>query len=90
MELGSRSCFFGYITTKMFSKIHLDITTTTMQQYIIRIQVVDRGGNTRTLHSLQPNVRSEPGYALTRGFFHMRNLKTTPSCQNLKCARSKT
>ena len=25
MELGSRSCFWGYITIKMFSKIHLDI-----------------------------------------------------------------
>ena len=31
--------FFGYITTKMFSKIHLDITTTTTtdRNYIIRM-----------------------------------------------------
>ena len=27
--------FFGYITTKMFSKIHLDISTTTEQDYTI-------------------------------------------------------
>ena len=32
--------FFGCITTKMFSKIHLDIATTTEQHYIIRIAVI--------------------------------------------------
>ena len=40
VELGSRSCFLGmYVTTKIFSQIHLDITTsttttTTEQQYV--------------------------------------------------------
>ena len=29
VALGTRSCFLGYIITGMFSKIHLDIITTT-------------------------------------------------------------
>ena len=38
MEVGSRSCFFstGYVITKIFSKIRLDITTTE-EHYIIRM-----------------------------------------------------
>ena len=37
VELGSRSCFLGttYIMMKIFSKIHLDITFTTEEHYII-------------------------------------------------------
>ena len=39
VELGSRSCFLGttYIMMKIFSKIHLDITFTTEEHYIIRM-----------------------------------------------------
>ena len=36
VELGSRSCFLGYIVTKMFSNIHLDIMTfTTEEHYLV-------------------------------------------------------
>ena len=37
VELESRTSFLGVLTTKIFSKIHLNITTTTIEEhYIIR------------------------------------------------------